>query len=544
MKSVVILSSGLGSRLNPITNMIPKCLVNYHQHTILKHLHDLYTDLGADKIIVVVHSKFRQIVEAYAEYMNINVEVQTIDDILGSMHAIQNLEGLEGNIVFNWCDVIPEFNNFSWDENVIYTHGNKCRFNFDGKNLDTAMFGNVVGVYQIKDFKYSTKCADYACKDFVEYLLPKEFKQGKLKSVVDVGDFEKLKAAHANPQTCREFNQISESITGETIIKQAINGKGIELQKDELNWYLNSSNPAAAELIKFNAKEHKLVLEKIKGEPLAKCFKIELLPKLINTKFSEPKYFARQKTYDDVRKEMVTKVKARCEEISKLIDSIPAPRIVNRIPLCNLDTALERACRYIQFVHRNAPYEIIHGDLNFSNVLFDGELRFIDPRGYFGDTKLYGLKFYDEAKILYALSGYDKFNSDGAWSGFDMRSNLARIDIEALYDIESPEVKRHFEFKHYVMLAVIWISLAGYFKNNPYKAISAYYYGWYLLSKVYKEIPIITEDFSMHKIGEVQNFTLTTRCPEKWELRDLETGEIYNPCKNGGYDWKRQELEL
>lgn len=60
-------------------------------------------------------------------------------------------------------------------------------------------------------------------------------------------------------------------------------------------------------------------------------------------------------------------------------------------------------------------YYFIHGDLNFSNILInekETEIKFIDPRAYFGNTKLFGLAAYDLAKIAYALSGYDKFNSE------------------------------------------------------------------------------------------------------------------------------------
>lgn len=541
MKSVVILASGAASRLQPITDVIPKCLVNYQQHTILKHLHDLYKNLGADKIIVVVHSKFKPIVRGYAGYMDLDIEIQTVDDIKGSMHAIQSLNGLKGNIVFNWCDVIPEFKDFSWNEDVIYTHGAGCRYNFDGTELVTATYGNVVGVYQLKDFEYFVGRRSVEGLDFAEFLVAEKFKQGELRSVVDIGDFEKLELAHKNAAICREFNRISESITGKTIIKEAINEKGIALQKDELNWYLNAKNDQIAELVQFSPKENKLVLEKINGQPLSKCFDAKFLPDLLNVKFSEGKRVPRALIYTDIRKEMITKVKARCKEISGMLDCAPAPNMVNGIKLCNFYRALERACRYIQVIHRDEHYEIIHGDLNFSNVFYDGALRFIDPRGYFGDTKLYGLKFYDEAKILYALSGYDEFNSDGTWAGLNINKSNMTIEIKGLCDIYSEEIKKHFEFKHYVMLAVIWISLAGYFKNNPYKAISAFYYGWYLLSKVYEKIPVVTEDLSMHEIRPVQEFTLITRCPDKWLLRDLETGEEYKPGKNGQYDWTMQE---
>ena len=36
---------------------------------------------------------------------------------------------------------------------------------------------------------------------------------------------------------------------------------------------------------------------------------------------------------------------------------------------------------------------------------------FIDPRGIFGETLLFGLKEYDYAKFLFGLSGYSKFDN-------------------------------------------------------------------------------------------------------------------------------------
>ena len=49
-------------------------------------------------------------------------------------------------------------------------------------------------------------------------------------------------------------------------------------------------------------------------------------------------------------------------------------------------------------------YKLIHGDCNFSNMLIDptreeGGVSFIDPRGYFGNTSIYGLPDYDLAKV-------------------------------------------------------------------------------------------------------------------------------------------------
>lgn len=55
--------------------------------------------------------------------------------------------------------------------------------------------------------------------------------------------------------------------------------------------------------------------------------------------------------------------------------------------------------------------QIIHGDLCFPNILYDPLSRlfkFIDPRGSFGDSGIYGDARYDIAKLLHSLDGgYD-----------------------------------------------------------------------------------------------------------------------------------------
>ena len=58
-----------------------------------------------------------------------------------------------------------------------------------------------------------------------------------------------------------------------------------------------------------------------------------------------------------------------------------------------------------------AYYNIIHGDIHLGNILLDKQnMYFIDPRGYFGETKLYGLYEYDYAKLMFGISGYSIFD--------------------------------------------------------------------------------------------------------------------------------------
>jgi hypothetical protein len=61
---------------------------------------------------------------------------------------------------------------------------------------------------------------------------------------------------------------------------------------------------------------------------------------------------------------------------------------------------------------------VIHGDLCFSNILWDNDIiRFVDPRGSFGDHKgIFGDPRYDIAKLYHSVDGlyehiiYDQFN--------------------------------------------------------------------------------------------------------------------------------------
>ena len=58
-------------------------------------------------------------------------------------------------------------------------------------------------------------------------------------------------------------------------------------------------------------------------------------------------------------------------------------------------------------------YNLIHGDTHLGNILLDknDNIYFIDPRGYFGETNLFGIYEYDYAKLLFGISGYSVFDN-------------------------------------------------------------------------------------------------------------------------------------
>lgn len=78
-------------------------------------------------------------------------------------------------------------------------------------------------------------------------------------------------------------------------------------------------------------------------------------------------------------------------------------------------------------------FNIIHGDLCFSNIMIDNNLNFIkviDPRGKFGKYDIYGDYRYELAKLLHSIDGkYDYIIKDM----FDIKVNLKTNNIK--YDI-------------------------------------------------------------------------------------------------------------
>lgn len=58
------------------------------------------------------------------------------------------------------------------------------------------------------------------------------------------------------------------------------------------------------------------------------------------------------------------------------------------------------------------PFSIIHGDMCFSNILYDEArdiIKFIDPRGSFGKKHIYGDPLYDIAKLMHSFSGFYEY---------------------------------------------------------------------------------------------------------------------------------------
>lgn len=180
------------------------------------------------------------------------------------------------------------------------------------------------------------------------------------------------------------------------------------------------------------------------------------------------------------------KIDTRIEEISHIIESYKCINSVNNLLLNNYETTMNNINKIIiDYIENNKEYKLypIHGDCHNNNIIMnENKIIFIDPRGYFGDTKLYGLKEYDIAKIYFSLSGYDIFDNM-IINNVNIENNNINIDFLNIDNdlFNEPIIIR-------ALFISIWLGNSHIFVKEKYKMITSYfialYYGTMYLSNI------------------------------------------------------------
>ncbi len=91
---------------------------------------------------------------------------------------------------------------------------------------------------------------------------------------------------------------------------------------------------------------------------------------------------------EDIELEFYEKLVSRFESIESLLDKSIFKYKDDILTLAR--KATNEIKESLININKTIPYVILHGDLNFSNILTDGEnIKFIDPRAYFGKHENY-----------------------------------------------------------------------------------------------------------------------------------------------------------
>ena len=189
-----------------------------------------------------------------------------------------------------------------------------------------------------------------------------------------------------------------------------------------------------------------------------------------------------------IKLETYDKIIIRTRDIQNILIEYNYIIYVNSIELLSFDKILEYINIYIDNYIQNLneyKFSIIHGDCQFSNILYDNktdDIIFIDPRGYFGNMKLYGLKEYDIAKVYFALSGYDYFDK------LEVNNLIIKDNNNLIIDDFSINLDFLGKIDIISVLVIsIWLGNAHAFKHNPMKTAMSHFYALYLGTLLFRE---------------------------------------------------------
>lgn len=211
IEAVVIVASGSGSRLMPMTGHIPKILVSVTGQPFLHRLLDYYRQLS-NHVILVVQSAHARLVEFYASlYLkdrdtcsSLQVDVRTYDKLNGTATTLASTLSSElgRNLLITWCDIVPRevLPPKAFERTTVFLHGNECRYTAtrDGalKQLKEGTGGGVIGMWMVRNFRgirhfiEGQDIADVFVENFGA------FGTYEIQSLVDIGDRAKYDAVH------------------------------------------------------------------------------------------------------------------------------------------------------------------------------------------------------------------------------------------------------------------------------------------------------------------------------------------------------------
>lgn len=494
---IIVQAGGKGTRLEYLTKNKPKCLVPINNLPMLFYLFEKFPN---KKFIIIGDYHY----DVLNEYLQTFAEVEyllvrstgkqgTLAGIKDALHFIPS----NSSFLLLWSDLILseslEIPNSG--QYIGLSKDFRCRWKYEnGKFKEEPSFE--YGVAGLFLFENKKSLKDIPIQgEFVRWLKTQniqfeELPMYKSKEYGLLSEYKKLE-----PQKCRPFNKLI--IKENTIIKKAITKQGEEIAFKELEWYKflqrNSNFNQVPTIYSFNPFE----MQKINGQNVYECKSlsfvqkrkilkdlIETLKELHTIGTVETDYFSVKETY-----------------FNKTVNRLN--KIRDLVPFANQEyiTVNNRKCRNIFFYRKNLEgtiqslnikqFQFIHGDCTFSNIMLDQNMQpiLIDPRGYFGNVKLYGDPDYDWAKLYYSLVGnYDQFNLKRFKLNIEEQGVTIQVDSNEWEELEDVffELLRDQTTKQKIKLlhALIWLSLTTYAWEDYDSICGAFYLGLYYLEEV------------------------------------------------------------
>ncbi len=504
---IVVQAGGKGTRLKHLTKNKPKCLVSIDNLPMLFHLFKLFPD---KKFIIIGDYKFDVLEKYLGTFAKVDYQLVCASGHCGTLSGIKEALSKipsDKSFMLIWSDLVLEES----DQLKIAGGGNfvalsktfTCRWRYEKKKFQESPSNTngVAGLFIFKD----KSCLKNLPSDgeFVRYLSEQniDFKEiflPKTKEFGLLGVVEGLKRP-----ICRPFNKLT--FLEDRVIKEPVDKQGEQLAIREKRWYQYIQNKCDSKNLPHVFSFEPLTIEKVVGKENSDCHlysmgglekqqKEKILTSIVDCLKKIHEIENVDTDYESFVDAYLTKTVKRLNTVKTLIPFSDQPKIcINGKECRNIFFCLPEISAHV-FKYYPKNFCVIHGDATFSNILFDGTKPvLIDPRGYFGQTELYGDEAYDWAKLYYSVVGnYDQFNL-GKFTleinendvTFDITSSGFE-DLEPVFFklLEGKVTKAQMKLYH----SIIWYSLTTYAWNDYDSICGAFYKGCLELESFFEEI--------------------------------------------------------
>lgn len=486
---IIVQAGGKGTRMQKLTRNKPKALVPINNLPMIFHLFKNFPD---KKYIIIGDYKYNVLEEYLRTFADVNYQIINANGYNGTCSGIRqaiDLMPIDTSFLLIWSDlVLPEnYKLPDGNNNVVgLSKDFPCRWKYENNEFEEEK-SSEYGVAGYFIFNNKKNIEDVPLEgEFVRWLKEKKinFVTEDLYKTHEYGLIEEWNKLSKNKT--RPFNKIEEK--GGYLIKTAIDSQGKQLAKKEINWYKKATS-LDIKNIPFIKNYDPLTMEKINGKNIYEYKDLSLndkktiLEKIINSLKELHGKECIESNRESFIEAYITKTFNRLEKIKNLVPFAKDKYItINNKKCLNVFYCKEKIDEIMNYFPDK--FCLIHGDCTFSNMMLknDKEPMFIDPRGYFGFTELYGDENYDWAKLYYSLfTNYDQFNL----KKFDLCINEDSIDL----DIESngwEELNDDFfrlldsridRKQMFLMQAIIWLSLTTYAWEDYDSICGAFYNG-------------------------------------------------------------------
>ena len=497
---IIIQAGGKGSRLEWLTHNKPKCLVPVNNLPIIFYILQKFPD--ADFTIIADYKS--DVLEKYlkafgTDYKYKIIKTEYSGTVSGIAEAISTFSEDESFLLI-WCDLIlsKEFEIPKENENYIGISKNfECRWSYKENKFikEPSKENGVAGLFIFENKKVLKDIPQEGA--FVPWLQNQNinFKRIDLYGTKEIGTLLSYSDNNQNRHRCRPFNSIE--FIDDFVKKMGVTELGRKIAKNEIAWYKHVTNLCYNNIPEIFSYEP-LIMKKVSGKNiyeydcLTRSQKQEILKCIVSAIKDlhglEP---AQPVNIQDVEESYINKTFDRLNKVRDLIPFANDEFIkINGQYYKNIFFNKEEFINYIKKYYP-IEFKLIHGDSTFSNILFDTfnmRVVLIDPRGYFGRTKLYGDADYDWAKLYYSLKGeYDQFNlkkftldiKDKEVEFAIKPNNWADME-EYFFDL----IKEVDKTKIKILHTLIWLSLTTYAWEDYDSICGAFYNGIVKLNEV------------------------------------------------------------